>query len=79
MITKFTYKTFVCEQDQLEDQLNELGFEGWRLHTCEPVIAHGPAGSSPMKVFCVLDQAYVEDPQMADIPPGALEGIAMKG
>lgn len=78
MMLKFHYNTFLCDQPDLQARLTELGDEGWRLHTCEPVIMVGPTGASG------LLQILVTMDMMEDIPEEvesetAPEGIAMKG
>ena len=32
------YKTFFLEPIDVHDTINALGSDGWRLHTCDPVI-----------------------------------------
>ncbi len=75
---KFLYKHFVCEQDELQDVLTLRGEEGWRLHTCEPIVNIGPHGAGLMHVFVVMDQAYQEE-EVYEAPVEEAEGIAMKG
>ena len=76
---KFNYLTFVCEQDELQSILTEKGQEGWRLHTCEPVVTTGIYGSGVMSVFIVMDQAFQEDEQEYEVPEQSFEGLEMKG
>lgn len=76
---KYQYKTFLCEVDDLQDALSQLGLEGWRLHTCEPVIRSGPYGPSPVKILVVMDQVVSEEELEEIVSEGASEGIAMKG
>ena len=79
---KFRYTHFVCEQEELQSILTEKGEEGWRLHTCEPVIAMGPLGSGGMSVFVVMDSAFETDNLEEEAPASdddTIEGIAMKG
>ena len=75
----FQYITFVCEQTALQTMLTEYGRDGWRLHTCDPVVTVGPQGSGLLNAFVVMDKFIdeEEDPQVAvdDAP----EGIAMRG
>ncbi len=76
----FQYLTFVCPQDELQAALTQHGLEGWRLHTCDPVVTMGPEGSGLLNAFVVLDR-YVE-PEEAEVEvadDGASEGIAMTG
>jgi len=77
----FEYFTFVCEQPDLQDRLTKLGLEGWRLHTCDPVVTIGPKGSGMLNAFVVLDR-YVEEPgddEALVVDEDAQEGIAMRG
>jgi hypothetical protein len=73
---KFLYEAFVCENDRLQARLTELGQEGWRLHTCEPVQLSGPGGELHWGV--VMDKAVEQEPEPY-VPEPASEGIAMKG
>lgn len=77
----FQYLTFMCEQTELQERLTQAGLEGWRLHTCDPVVTVGPQGSGLLNAFVVMDR-YVEDPgndeELVD-DDAAQEGIAMKG
>ncbi len=75
----FQYLTFVCEQAELQTKLTQHGLEGWRLHTCDPVVTLGPLGSGMLNAFVVMDK-FVDDeetPQVDD--EDAQEGIAMRG
>ena len=77
---RFLYKHFVCDQDELQGALTLRGEEGWRLHTCEPVISVGPHGTGLMQVFVVMDQAYQDEAEeVYDTPVEETEGLAMKG
>ena len=74
----FKYHTFTCAVgDTLRDQLNELGLQGWRLHTCEPIRSSGSAGSGPLEAFVVMDMTMVADEEPAGEPRS--EGLPMKG
>lgn len=75
----FKYHSFTCEVGEtLETRLNELGAQGWRLHTCEPIRTMGPAGSGPLEAFVVMDMLLVaEDEDQHEEPQS--EGLAMKG
>ena len=74
----FKYHTFTCAAgDILEARLNELGLQGWRLHTCEPIRNIGSAGSGPLEAFVVMDMTMVTDEEPAGEPRS--EGLAMKG
>ena len=78
----FQYLTFVCPQDELQAALSTHGLEGWRLHTCDPVVSMGPEGSGLIKAFVVLDRYFEEPEEVAAVEgaaEGADEGIAMKG
>lgn len=76
----FQYLTFVCEQAILQKLLSEHGLEGWRLHTCDPVVTVGPQGSGILQAFVVMDKCSDEevDPQVV-MDDDAQEGIPMKG
>lgn len=75
---KFYYNTFVCDHPELQARLMELGEDGWRLHTCEPVIRSGPDGSSGLlQVLVAMDKVEeISEEVEAETAP---EGIAMKG
>ena len=75
---KFHYKTFVCDQPDLQARLTELGDDGWRLHTCEPVIMVGPGGGSGLLQILVTMDQVEEIPEEVGVET-APEGIAMKG
>lgn len=74
------YLSFVCDADELEARLNELGSQGWRLHTCEPVATIGPSGSGTLNAFVVMDMLIAPESD-ADAPAAddTPEGIPMKG
>ena len=78
----FEYLTFLCEQTELQAELTKRGQEGWRLHTCDPVVTVGPQGSGLLHAFVVMDR-YIEPepdiPEEITVDDGAPEGIAMKG
>ena len=76
----FQYLTFVCEQTELQAKLTEHGLEGWRLHTCDPVVTVGPQGSGLLNAFVVMDR-YIEQPDEPEelVMDDAQEGLAMKG
>ncbi len=77
----FHYLTFVCEQTELQAKLTQHGLEGWRLHTCDPVVSLGPQGSGMLNAFVVMDKVIdaQEDEQVVSDAGDAQEGIAMKG
>jgi hypothetical protein len=77
----FQYLTFVCEQTELQAKLTQHGLEGWRLHTCDPVVSLGPQGSGMLNAFVVMDKLIdaQEDEQVVPDAEDAQEGIAMKG
>ena len=79
-MVKFEYLTFVCEQEDLQSALTDMGQEGWRLHTCEPIVTMGPNGSGAMSAFVVMDQTFQEE---HEVPlPHSFdddEGLKMKG
>ena len=75
----FQYVTFVCEQTELQTMLTEYGLNGWRLHTCDPVVTLGPQGSGMLNTFVVMDK-FVDEEETQQVDDGdAHEGIAMKG
>ena len=78
----FKYLTFVCPQVELQAALTTHGLEGWRLHTCDPVVTMGPEGSGLLNAFVVLDR-YIEEPEEEAVgevvDDEAPEGIAMRG
>ena len=79
---KFKYKHFICNQDELQGTLTLRGEEGWRLHTCEPVMTMGQQGTGLMEAFVVMDQAYetdnLEEEEVYE-PDEESEGLSMKG
>jgi len=76
----FQYITFVCEQTELQTMLTEHGLNGWRLHTCDPVVSLGPQGSGMLNAFVVMDKFVdEEDDQQVVDNDDAQEGIAMRG
>lgn len=76
----FQYLTFVCEQSELQAKLTQHGLEGWRLHTCDPVVTLGPQGSGMLNAFVVMDKFVdVEEDQQVVDDDDAQEGIAMTG
>ncbi len=79
---RFEYLHFICEQDELQGTLTLRGEEGWRLHTCEPVVTMGPNGSGAMSAFVVMDQAIQEEEEQEydNLPHfDDDEGLKMKG
>lgn len=76
----FQYITFVCNQTELQAMLTERGLEGWRLHTCDPVVTVGPQGSGLLNAFVVMDKFVdqEEHQQVVVDSEDAQEGIAMK-
>ena len=75
----FQYLTFVCPQTDLQVLLTKHGLEGWRLHTCDPVVTMGPEGSGLLNAFVVMDRYFEEQEAEEEEVEGANEGIAMKG
>ncbi len=75
------YVHFVCPQGELNDKLNDLGKDAWRLCTCEPLVRQSPDGSVEVYAFVVMDHvAYsAEDQQKQAEDSEASEGIRMKG
>ena len=75
----FQYLTFVCEQSELQELLSQHGLEGWRLHTCDPVVAVGSQGSGMLNAFVVMDKFSDEEyDQQVVVDDDAHKGIAMK-
>lgn len=66
MTIKYQYFHTQCPVFKLNDVLNELGQEGWRLHTCEPFILTDQEGQMQTVFEVVMDRAYQE----AAEPPG---------
>lgn len=79
MMHTIKYTSFMCDYDSLEARLNELGSQGWRLHTCEPVPLIGPQGTGSVRAFVVMDMLveHAEENQTEAEPRP--EGIAMRG
>lgn len=76
----FQYVTFVCEQTELQSMLTEYGLDGWRLHTCDPVVTLGSQGSGMLNAFVVMDKFTDEEEDQQVVDNGdAQEGIAMRG
>ncbi len=76
----FQYLTFVCEQTELQAKLSQYGLEGWRLHTCDPIVSVGPQGSGLLNAFVVMDRLPDEEDQQVVIDEdNAQDGLAMKG
>lgn len=76
----FQYLTFVCEQPELQPLLSQYGLEGWRLHTCDPVVTVGPQGSGMLNAFVVMDKfSDEEEDQQVVVDEDAQDGIPMKG
>ena len=77
---KYNYISFLCEIDILQDEMSKLGQEGWRLHTCEPIVTMGLNGSNLPQVLVVMDMAVSEEePEEETVSDFAPEGIALKG
>lgn len=60
-----------------ESEINALGKEGWRLHTCEPIVV----GTVPTftEVFVVMDRAYMSEPDPKAKVVKSETAMAMKG
>lgn len=58
---RFEYKVLQCSGPDLEAKLNELGNEGWRLHTCDPFYTQGEGESLTTHFTVVLDRGYMLD------------------
>ncbi len=61
----FEYLTFVCDQPDLQDLLSRYGPDGWRLHTCEPVVTIGPSGSGSLNILVFMDSSIY--PETEDV------------
>lgn len=75
----FQYFHFVCEQSELQSLLSRYGLEGWRLHTCDPVVTYGSNGSGMLNAFVVMDKFTDEEENQQVVEDDASEGLAMKG
>jgi len=75
---RFKYRHFLCFQDELQSFLDTYGAQGWRLHTCDPVLPMGLHGSGSLQAFVVMDQIVDEEDEPVVAEPES-EGIAMKG
>ena len=76
----FQYLTFVCDQTELQALLTQHGLEGWRLHTCDPIVTVGPQGSGLLNAFVVMDKLTdTGDDQQVVMDGDSQEGLAMKG
>lgn len=74
------YAHFFINQRDLQSELTRYGAEGWRLHTCEPVVIQGyleGQGHNEVKAFVVMDRLLADDPAEPDTPE--VSGIAMRG
>ena len=70
----YEYKSFVKRRGELEDALNELGAQGWRLHTADLHVAYEGTEDAYAYIHIVMDRAYeTEDPVYEDAGPQAIE------
>jgi hypothetical protein len=82
-MNKFLYLTFCCWYEDLQAALDKHGQEGWRLHTCEPVMKIGHLGvSGALEAFVVMDKHVFEEAakapeELAKYEPAV--GIPMRG
>ena len=74
---RFEYKSDILWFNDLQSFLSNNGEEGWRLHTCEPIVPVGPYGSGMEKILVVMDRAiYDESKEVSD---DSSQGMAMRG
>ena len=71
---KFLYEVVMCNLEDLQARLTELGDKGWRLHTCETVVTVGEFGTGLVKAFCVFDQMYTGE---EEVEPDSEEPVGM--
>lgn len=71
------YQAFECDADVVHASLNELGGQGWRLHTCHPMTIRGQAEVDSVRYAIVMER-LIEDPSETEVDD-APEGIAMAG
>ena len=72
----FKYLHFVCMSEELEDRLNEAGKDGWRLHTCDPVIT----ADGQIMLVVVMDMTIVfEEEEQHHEDDDGIAAMAAKG
>jgi len=72
----YEYKTFTKERGLVENALNELGAQGWRLHTADLHRVYEGTEDCETYIYIVMDRAYeTEDPVYEDT---GLQAIEMK-
>lgn len=74
----FEYRHFTCDGGELEARLNHHGRDGWRLHTCEPIVLVDQTGQPSSYCFVVMDRLVAEDEdEAAERRP--IGGMEMRG
>ena len=73
----FLYKTFICDDDELSNELNVAGAEGWRLHTCEPVVIAGAEGIGSLRFVVVMDLGPITNQEPEAEPEDVPDFAAM--
>lgn len=75
----YQYTSKLIHHKDVQDWVNEMGSEGWRLHTAEPVFNQFMEGTSPIQVFIVMDKGFaVDDPEEPVDEEAGPHGIEMK-
>lgn len=75
---QWKFKVFDCFPSELQEKLNSLGAEGWRLHTSEPVPTWGTLGSGEVRWHVVMDMLISPDEEPHDYMDND-DAMAMKG
>jgi len=75
----FEYLTFTCTEFELQERLSTFGTNGWRLHTCEPILPYGPAGTGVVRILVVLDKFNAPAEEEGSSPEPLEQGIPMRG
>jgi hypothetical protein len=75
----FEYLHFYCDRDELQERLSAYGQEGWRLHTCDPVVTVGEYGTGIIYAFVVMDKAYMPEEEPGGEEEPEPEAMAAKG
>ena len=73
MVT-YEYRSSLVKAQYVEENVNSLGSQGWRLHTAEPIIFSGA-----IYALIVMDRAYEgEEPEEPVEENTGPHGIEMK-
>lgn len=73
----FEYLHFVCESSELQAELNRLGGESWRLHTCEPLVEiHDD--EEILRLVVVMDRIVLET-NKDECRSDELDAMAVRG